>query len=158
MQLKTILCLFVISCLSNAQALYAQCAGPDSIIVAIIQADNATFKWDQSESTAYTLEIGVEGFTQGTGTRLNTADTILSINGIPQKTRYDVFLYSTCGNGMKDTTQIKVETLHFDDIGMTFLDAPTTGCDLTSAEDISVQITNFGQNPQQPVLSVLIVR
>lgn len=125
------------------------CEGPDSIIVARIQADNATFKWDVSESTAYTLEIGVKGFTQGSGTRLNTADTTVTVNGLFEKRLYDVYLYSTCPNGMKDTVQVEVESLHFDDIGMTFLDAPTTGCDLTAMEDITIQITNFGQNPQQ---------
>ncbi len=149
MQFKYITSAILIIMSSLGQNAIAACAGPDSIIVATIQANNAHFVWDMSESSTYTLEIGPKGFVQGSGTRFNTTDTTVIVSGINQKTVYDVYLYSTCPNGMKDTVSIEVESLYFDDIGMTFLDAPTTGCDLTAMEDISIQITNFGQNPQQ---------
>jgi len=148
MQLKSItgvLLFFVIS-LGNA---FGTCEGPDSIIVARIQADNAVFRWDASEATTFTFEIGVKGFTQGEGTRITTADTTVTINGLFEKTVFEAYLYSTCPNGMLDTVNVEVESLYFNDIGMTFLDAPTTGCDLTAQEEITIQITNFGQNPQQ---------
>lgn len=125
----------------------AQCDGPDSLIVHRIQADNATFTWDPSDATAYTFEIGVKGFTQGDGSRMNTADTFIVVNNLFEKTVYDVYLYSSCANGDRDTVSLEAETLYQNDVGVTMLDAPTTACDLTAMEDITFSITNFGQQP-----------
>jgi len=127
----------------------AQCAGPDSIFVDRLQATNATFNWHSSQATTQILEIGIKGFAQGNGTTINTADTIVTVNSLAEKTQYDVYLYSTCSNGDMDTVSLQIETLYLNDVGVTMLDAPTTACDLTSMEDIKLSITNFGQAPQQ---------
>lgn len=149
MKINYILVLFLLFSSGWSGMIHAQCAGPDSIIVDRLQANNATFKWNPSDAVAQTLEIGVDGFVQGTGSRFNTADTIVQVNGLFEKRVFDVYLYSSCANGDMDTVAIEIETLYQDDIGVTMLDAPTTACDLTSMEDITFSITNFGQQPQQ---------
>jgi len=149
MKLKYILGVFIVFSTVWCGMINGQCAGPESIIVDRLQANNATFKWQPSQAATYILEIGRAGVVPGSGTRTNTMDTIVSVRPLNQKTEYDVYLYSSCANGDKDTISLAIETLYQVDIGVTMLDAPTTACDLTSLEDITLSITNFGQQPQQ---------
>lgn len=128
----------------------AQCDGPDSLIFSRIQADNVAVNWDNGAPASYELEYGISGFAPGNGTVLMTTDTSIAITGLTQDTEYDFYLTSTCADQTTETLgPIDIRTLFFDDVGVTFLEAPTTACDLNSMEAVTFRISNFGQNPQQ---------
>ncbi|MBT8220836.1 MAG: hypothetical protein KJP00_13485, partial [Bacteroidia bacterium] len=147
-RLSTVLILLFASLFSSS--VFANtCEGPDSINALIVQADNVLLNWEPKASS-YTIEYGLTGFVPGSGSQESTADTSIRIQSLVEKSVYDFYLISDCGGGMLDTIGPKIiETLYYNDIGISLLNAPQTACDLTNMEDITISISNYGQNPQQ---------
>jgi archaellum component FlaF (FlaF/FlaG flagellin family) len=60
--------------------------------------------WTNPSSAAnFQLEYGLDGFTQGAGTIINTTDTFATINGLSDDTDYEFYVRSICAPG--DTSE-----------------------------------------------------
>ena len=132
----------------------ATCTGPTDFVVDNIFGLSADVSWTASTtSNNYFLEFGPSGFVQGTGTILNTSDLNASVTGLEENTTYDFYVRSICANG--DTSGVTCpqtfRTIALNDLGITSINGPLTGCDLGGGETISVTMTNFGANPQSLV-------
>ncbi len=80
---------------------YTDCPKPTNLYATYVNADEAGFDWTSglSNETNWTIEYGVQGFTQGTGTMMATTSSDAIILGLQQNTYYDVYVYSDCANG-----------------------------------------------------------
>ena len=81
------------------------CPTPSDIVFTEIGADSVVVSWTVNGSeTDWVIEYGETGFTQGTGTIVNTTfnpDTLLGLNA---ETEYDVYVWADCGSGdLSDT-------------------------------------------------------
>ena len=131
------------------------CSGPLSFDVTDVNATSASFVWSAAtDPGSYTLEYGPLGFTLGTGTVLNPTGTSATITGLSEGSYYDVYLSFLCDDGEKAKTlgPITIHTIWLNDVGVSGLISPTLAdCNLGSEETISIQLENFGQNPQSLV-------
>ena len=65
-----------------------------------ITSTGADISWTVGGTeTAWNLEYGAPGFTQGSGTVVNITTNPYSMTGLTAATAYDVYLQSDCGNG-----------------------------------------------------------
>jgi hypothetical protein len=73
------------------------CDRPNSVTDVIAQktTTSATLTWTGGNNT--TLEYGLYGFTQGTGTVVTNVTSPYTISGLPPGTVYDVYLKNNCG-------------------------------------------------------------
>ncbi len=100
----------------------ATCLPPSDLAVSLITSSSANITWNSS-STEFQLEYGVQGFTIGTGTRINNINSNnYTIYGLNSNTNYQVYVRAICAPG--DTSQWAV-------VGFTTL------CDL---------VTQFSEN------------
>ncbi|MDA8581376.1 right-handed parallel beta-helix repeat-containing protein [Schleiferiaceae bacterium] len=71
------------------------CPEPISLTLNASQKTSATIGWTSS-SSAFNIEIGPMGFTQGTGTAYTSSTTSYTATGLTQNTYYDVYVMSNC--------------------------------------------------------------
>lgn len=115
-----------------------------------IRAYTAQVSWIAAQTYgSYLLEYGVSGFLPGTGTRLQTAATSAKISNLKQHTSYDLYLSQLCANGdtSKLTAPIVFRTLWANDVGVSAVLSPESGCELGS-DSVIVGIHNYGGEPQ----------
>ena len=77
------------------------CPTPSALTVAP-GATSASASWIGSASSAYELEWGLTGFTQGTGSTVSATSTSATLSGLAASTTYDVYIRANCvasGNG-----------------------------------------------------------
>ncbi|MBI3134784.1 MAG: T9SS type A sorting domain-containing protein [Bacteroidetes bacterium] len=76
------------------------CATPSSLGTSIIGTDNAVIDWTENgTSTDWTVEYGVSGFTQGTGTSVAVTTTPTTVlTGLTADTDYCFYVQSNCGS------------------------------------------------------------
>lgn len=101
--------------------------------------------------STYIIEYDTIGFMQGmTENVLNTAGGDVSLTGLQEKTLYDFYVALVCATG--DTSEFigpfTFETIYKVDVGIVDVSSPLTACGLTTAEEITVTLQNFGANPQ----------
>lgn len=73
------------------------CPGPSGISTVDLSSNTTTVTWIASDSAdAYIFEYGPAGFTPGTGTIINTTDTMTELSGLTANTDYDVYIQSDC--------------------------------------------------------------
>ncbi|MEM9887293.1 MAG: T9SS type A sorting domain-containing protein [Bacteroidota bacterium] len=95
--------------------------------------------------------VGFELDTAGlNGTTLTTSGDEIRIEGLMEKTMYELYIASACANG--DTSQfagpVLFETVFKNDVGVVAIPSPVSDCGLMSVETIEVTLQNFGANPQ----------
>ncbi len=116
-----------------------------------VRAFRAELSWVPSDPEGeYQVEYGAAGFEPGTGIFRNTFGATLTLFNLEENTSYDFFLTALCSNG--DTSMAvgpyTFKTLYANDVGITEILAPMTGCELGAAEKVSVLLSNFGGTPQ----------
>ncbi len=130
------------------------CPGPIDGSMLDVNADNATVGWTSPSGAtgSYIVEWGTLGFTLGTGSTqtVGSAATSSLLNGLAENTWYDVYITLDCGTeNSKPFGPISFQTIWLNDVGIGIITNPTSdSCNLTANEDITVGLTNFGQNPQ----------
>ncbi len=74
------------------------CAPPTALTATSITATGATLGWTASGTeTAWNIEYGVTGFTQGTGTTVTGVTNPYILNGLTQNTTYQYYVKADCG-------------------------------------------------------------
>jgi hypothetical protein len=79
------------------------CLAPTALNVPSISSTGATLAWTAGATeTAWNVEYGVTGFTQGTGTATVATTNSTSITGLSANTSYQFYVQANCGgtNGM----------------------------------------------------------
>lgn len=131
------------------------CPGPLSAWMMDVNANNARFAWQASPGAFgnYIIEYGPMGFTLGTG----TIDTIpagqlnyTQLTGLVENSWYNAYIKLDCGTEFsKPVGPVMFKTIWLNDLGVSGITMPTaTDCDLGSNEEVTIQLTNFGQAPQ----------
>jgi hypothetical protein len=130
------------------------CLGPqiDEILLEDVRASTADIRWltDQSSTGIYFLEYGISGFTQGSGTVVQTAEDEIRLSGLQENTRYDFYLAVSCENGedSKIVGPISFRTRYANDARIARIENPITSCDLGFNDTVKVIIQNLGGDPQ----------
>lgn len=104
----TLSMLFVFSCSKDDGPTVEQCNKPTNIQVTNTTYESATISWDSSnEGAIFSIEYGISGFTQGSGTTVTSATTSTSISGLTDETAYDLYITADCGdNNLSITTNV----------------------------------------------------
>ncbi|OYQ46744.1 T9SS-dependent choice-of-anchor J family protein [Flavobacterium aurantiibacter] len=67
----------------------------NSLAISSLTTTEAVITWD-SLSTSFTVEYGPEGFTQGTGTVINTNDETATFTNLTEGTAYNFYIKNSC--------------------------------------------------------------
>ena len=74
------------------------CNPPSTLAVANVTTTTADFSWVAGGSeTAWNVEYGAAGFTQGTGTSVPVTAASYAMTGLTANTAYDVYVQADCG-------------------------------------------------------------
>ncbi|GIR58404.1 MAG: hypothetical protein CM15mP65_09850 [Crocinitomicaceae bacterium] len=74
------------------------CTAPTGIVSSNILVDGADINWTAGATeSAWNLEYGASGYTQGTGSDIALTATNYSITGLLSNTTYDVYVQADCG-------------------------------------------------------------
>lgn len=138
----------------NLIACDATCPSPKVWQMGDVNATNATTAWEILEGYDgdVFLEYGPIGFTRGTGTMATvpSGQTSYKMNGLEEKSWYNVYLGVDCGgDSSKVIGPLQFETLWLLDVGVVSITPNADDfCNLGSDETITVGLQNFGQSPQ----------
>ncbi len=130
----------------------SDCGGPlpGSVTIDRIRAFSVDLDWSPnplSDPAVYVIEYGVEGFTPGSdsATVTTTTDTMIRLQPLLEDTTYEVYFRAICATDTALAVQgpFRFTTPVADDVGVTVITAPESGCELT-AEQLTIGITNFG--------------
>ena len=130
------------------------CLGPqlDEIFLDDVRASVADISWikNQGASGTYFIEYGISGFTQGSGTVIQTTGTKVRLKELQENTNYDFYLALSCENGedSKIVGPISFTTRWAKDTRIAGLENPFTSCDLGFNDTVKVIIQNLGGDPQ----------
>ena len=84
---------------SNSTCAPPSCTAPTAIVSSNILVDGADINWTAGATeSAWNLEYGASGYTQGTGTSIALTATNYSITGLLSNTTYDVYVQADCGS------------------------------------------------------------
>ena len=88
-----------------AHFFYTNCPKPSAPIVSSLTSTDFNLVWTAgiTNETDWVVEYGLNGFTPGTGTFINTVSPNTTITGLTQLTDYDVYIYANCV-GVPDTS------------------------------------------------------
>ena len=73
------------------------CTAPKSITVTGKTKQSITLSWTTS-SGASVIEYGKAGFQHGSGTKLNTTQSLHTITGLQANTHYDIYVRAKCNS------------------------------------------------------------
>lgn len=87
--------------LDNFQvAAFYLCVAPTQLNVTANTVNSASIDWTEiGSSTSWNIEYGTEGFTQGSGTMVQSPNQFCTISGLTPSTAYDFYVQSNCGLG-----------------------------------------------------------
>ena len=76
------------------------CMYPSDLSASNITADSAELSWTPGgNETAWNVEYGPVGFTQGSGTTVAAGSNPFTLTGLTSSTSYDFYVQADCGNG-----------------------------------------------------------
>jgi len=80
------------------------CPEPTNLYVQHISDSQAQVSWlNGSNETAWNIEYGSTGFTQGQGTLISTSTNSYTISGLTSNSSYDFYVQADCGGGITST-------------------------------------------------------
>lgn len=74
------------------------CTAPTDLIVDAATANSVTLNWT-SDGSNWTIEYGTSGFSQGSGTQVETTSKPYTINGLDAQHDYDFYVRNNCSDG-----------------------------------------------------------
>ena len=94
------------------------CPKPKDLTATAFTTTSITLGWSAngSSATTWNIEYGPAGFTQGTGTTVQTSSNPHTINGLNPSSAYDFYVQGDCGGG---------DTSHWSNVFTTFTDCST---------------------------------
>ncbi len=122
-----------------------------NISIENIRAFRADVSWVPSDPAGTTIiEYGEAGFMPGAGDFKTVSGASTTLFNLAENTAYEVYLSAACSNGDTSITvgPYAFMTPYANDVGVTALLDPVTGCNLDVADSITLNITNFGGLPQ----------
>ncbi len=82
------------------------CAAPTNLSASNIMDTQVDLSWTAGGTeTAWNIEYGATGFTQGSGTTLNLTTNPYTLTGLTAETTYDYYVQADCGSGNTSTWQ-----------------------------------------------------
>lgn len=82
-----------------------------------VSKTTANLVWDvPTDETSWTIEYGLEGFSEGQGEVLNTAENSIILTNLIAATTYDVYITSNCSNGESNRTDTPIKVLTLCDL------------------------------------------
>ncbi len=130
------------------------CIGPqiNEIILEDVRASTADITWStiNQQSGQFVVEVGLGGFTPGTGTSMSTTNTDVRLSNLEENTSYDLYLNVRCDNGdeSKVIGPVSFTTRWAKDTRIQAILNPITSCDLGFNDTVRVNIQNLGGDPQ----------
>ncbi|MEI7596789.1 MAG: DUF5018 domain-containing protein [Bacteroidota bacterium] len=77
----------------------ATCTAPSNLAVANTTYNSTDISWTETgTATQWVLEWGLQGFTQGTGTIVNTSVPNATLTGLTTNTSYEFYIKANCGS------------------------------------------------------------
>ncbi len=111
LMLLAILAMVVVSCKNDDNG-NDLCFEPTDVEANNIGPNSAKIEWDPGSETAFEVEYGLSGFNIGTGTRMQTSQVSLFIDGLTELTTYDAYVRSNCGSdGFSNYNSVTFTTL-----------------------------------------------
>ena len=88
------------------------CPAPTAVTASPIYINDATITWT-STATAFNVEYGETGFTQGTGTMETVYDNTITLSNLNAQTSYTVYVQADCGtdDGTSQWASVQFTTL-----------------------------------------------
>ncbi len=134
------------------------CPGPLDAWMSDVNANNAVVSWVKfpgfDNVGNYIVEYGPMGFTIGTGQRDTVPGTANSrtLVGLQENTWYNVYIWRSCSDSSYSqlTGPLFFKTLWLMDIGVSTIihPNPQDKCYFSTADSVTIGITNYGQLPQ----------
>ncbi len=90
------------------------CPAPTNLSSTNITLNSVDLSWIAgSTETAWEIEYGSSGFTQGTGTVVQTTTNPFTLTGLNASTNYDVYLRASCGTNPGDDDSLWIGPINF---------------------------------------------
>jgi len=88
------------------------CPAPTAVTASPVYINDATITWT-STATAFNVEYGETGFTQGTGTMETVYDNTITLSNLNAQTSYTVYVQADCGtdDGTSQWASVQFTTL-----------------------------------------------
>jgi len=145
-KLSLFLCVIMLtltSCGNDDDAMTPQCIAPINLNATDLTSNSSTVQWDDlNDAVSYTVEYGISGFEQGSGTSVMTTESSLILNGLSANTTYDFYVQASC-----DATSISLwsETGSF-----TTLAEPVVAQFLTNLSELNLFVGNLADLTPSP--------
>ena len=100
--LLAVVVLFLVSCQKDDETFVPQCSVAINSSANNLTLNSATLTWDDmnnngsTDSATYTIEYGLTGFAQGTGTDATSSITTVTLNNLLPNTTYDYYIQTIC--------------------------------------------------------------
>jgi hypothetical protein len=133
------------------------CLSPTDFKVENVYDTRVKLRWSPnpesiSPAQEWMLIYGVRGFIpeNKVGDTLKVLQPKATITGLQKKSEYDVYLMQKCqdGNFSKRVGPLPFKTYWTNDVGISSVETPLSGCDLSQSETVSIRLSNFGSAPQ----------
>ncbi len=87
-------------CIDDIKIEDVTCSVPTNLSVSNITNNQADLSWTENgTATAWDIEYGISGFTQGQGTTINVNNTTHNFTNLTPNAYYDVYVRANCGSG-----------------------------------------------------------
>jgi hypothetical protein len=133
---------------SNTETVqWVSCVEPSNVTVTDISSGSADLSWTAgSNETAWELEYGLVGFSQGTGTVLQVTTNPFNLTGLDSNTEYSFYIRAICGGNPGDDDSSWVGPISFITFldfcsGDRFYDSGGANGNYTNGENITTVIT-----------------
>lgn len=129
--------MFLLACQGDDDNATNLCFKPETLSIDQINSNSAFFSWETGGESAFEFEYGLNGFSLGSGTKVQTSQTEYLIDGLEPLTTYEIFLRSNCGSdGFSDYISGSFTTLQ----NIELCNTPTNLA-LVAVSDTSITLT-----------------
>jgi len=126
------------------------CYPPTNLFVPKVSQTQAYLNWTAgSGETAWNIEYGITGFTQGQGTTINVSTNPYTLTGLLPETSYDCYVQADCGNGTGSTWEGPYTFTTIPACGGTFYD--DGGPNDSYSPNFNMTYTFYPDNPGEAV-------
>ncbi len=123
-----------------------------TVLATDVRAFNALLSWRDPYPGGgrYLIEYDTLGFIQGEGQQLEVNGGNVLLEGLAENADYAFFLTPLCEQADTGSVlgPVTFKTLWANDVGISAIVSPSSGCALGVAEEVQVEIENYGGQPQ----------